>query len=274
MSAQSRVNDEARIYLINVGANSRHQSRARSPIFVGQTSHRRPNFRYVPFYGVNHTNLATKAYPTSCHPFLNPNRIADILKFAHADPDWENLTYGDNCVEPRGAALKNAQTNDIFLFWGALFENSATDWQGFTGAKGWYLFGCLRIQHVLTQGSRLSLLEPQDQARALGNVHFRGGTTLPLGDYVFLGDTSRSCAFTNAVDLQVTNDNGLIYKAFRSADGIPLSRNGRPRWFSSLRSCRIVLDLSKREDRNRAEILRQAIKIGTNFDMLRDVRGR
>jgi len=190
VNAQPSVNREPRIYLINVGANSRHQSLARSPLFVGQNPQRRPNFLYVPFYCLNNPKVVTKQYPTSCQSFLNPRRLGEIVKFAHPDPDWEDLTYGDNCNEPRGATLKNAKVNDIFLFWGALFENNATDWQGFTGAKGWYLFGCLRIQHILSANSRISLLEPQDQARALRNVHFRAHTGLPPSDYVFVGQPS------------------------------------------------------------------------------------
>jgi hypothetical protein len=67
---------------------------------------------------------------------------------------------------------------------------------------------------------------------------------------------------------QVNDDNGLIYKAFTTADGSPLTRNGRPKWFSSLRSCRVVIDLSKQDDRKRAEMLQQAIKKENNFDIV------
>ena len=273
MNDTSSSNDQPRIYLINVGANSSHESRARSPLFVNNPQQHQSNFLYVPFYCANKPELATKEYPASCQSFLNPRHLDGVKRFAHVDPDWENLTYGDCCDEPRGATLKNARVNDIFLFWGALYHNSGADWEGFTGEKGWYLFGCLRLQHKLSATSDISMLEPNDRQRALKNIHFRGEKHLPSNDFVFVGNPLSSCAFTRAVGLQVNDDNGLIYKAFTTADDIPLTRNGRPRWSSSLRSCRVVIDLAKPGHRNRAEILRQAVKKDNNFDILTNIQG-
>jgi hypothetical protein len=71
----------------------------------------------------------------------------------------------------------------------------------------------------------------------------------------------------------VNHDNGLIYKAFAAADGGRLIRNGRPRWYSSLRSCRIVIDLAKVDHRNRAEMLRQAVRKENDFDILTGIQG-
>ena len=70
------------------------------------------------------------------------------------------------------------------------------------------------------------MLKPQDAERALKNIHFRGQNNLLSNDYVFVGNPLSSCAFTKAVDLQVSNDNGLIYKAFTTADGSPLTEMG------------------------------------------------
>ncbi len=272
MNGQS-LNQQPRIYLINVGANSSHQSRARSPLFVNQIQRHRSNFLYVSFYCAAGSDTARTEYPARCQSFLNPRHLGDIKRLAHVDPDWANLTYGDCCDEPRGATLKNARVNDIFLFWGVLYHNAGADWEGFTGQKGWYLFGCLRIQHILSAASGISVLEPNDRERALENIHFRRKKHLPSNDYVFVGNPLSSRAFTRAVDLQVNDDNGLIYKAFTAADGSPLTRNGRPRWFSSLRSCRIVIDLAKHDHRNRAEILRQAVKKENDFDILTSIQG-
>ena len=117
------------------------------------------------------------------------------------------------------------------------------------------------------------MLKPQDAERALKNVHFRGQNNLLSNEYVFVGNPLSSCAFTKAVDLQVNDDNGLMYKAFTTADGSPLTRNGWPRWSSSLRSCRIVIDLAKHDHRNRAEIVQQAVKKENNFDILTNIQG-
>jgi hypothetical protein len=268
MNGQAPLNEQPRIYLINVGANSSHESRARSPLFINHDPQLRSNFHYVPFYCATSPKLSTKEYEACCQSFLNPRYKAAINKFAHVDPDWDNFTYGDCCNEPRAATLKNARVNDIFLFWGALYHNSGVGWEAFTGAKGWYLFGCLRVQHIVSVSSQLSSLDPQDRGRAQQNIHFRSGTELPHNDYVFLGDLSRSCAFTKAVDLQVNKDNGLMYEAFTTADGSALTRNGRPKWSDSLRSCRMVIDLGQPDHRSRAEILRGAIKKENGFDIL------
>jgi hypothetical protein len=231
------------------------------------------NFVYVSFYCKANSDTARTEYPASCQSFLNPRHLGDTKRFAHVDPDWDNLTYGDCCDEPRGATLKNSRVNDIFLFWGALYHNSGAVWATFTGEKGWYLFGSLRIKYILSAKNSISMVEPDDRERALKNIHFRGKTHLPSNDYVFVGNPLSSCAFTRAVDLRVNDDNGLVYKVFTAADGSPLTRNGRPRWFSSLRSCRIVFDLSKPDDRRRAEILRQAVKKENDFDILKSIQG-
>lgn len=271
MKPISEHSSQPRIYLINVGANTSHEGKAKSPLFVTVSANRDRNFCYVPFFSTGSPNLATSEYPRDCVPFLNPPHRASIAGSAHVDPDWENLTYGDCCDEPRGATLRNARGNDILLFWGLLQHNTGTDWHDFSGDRGWYLFGCLRIQHSLSATSDLSLLHPQDRQRALNNIHFRGHKQLPINDYVFVGDVRLSKFFNNAVDLQVNAHSGLIYRAFTTATGAPLSRNGRPRWWCSLRSCRIVIDLAKREDQQRANILRQAIKQETSFDILAEV---
>ena len=273
MDGQAPFSEHPRIYLINVGANSSHHGRARSPLFINPTPQHRSNFLYVSFYCATNPGLATREYPPSCQPFLNPRHLEKIKQFAHVDPDWENLTYGDCCNARRAATLKNARVNDIFLFWGALYHNSGADWGGFTGEKGWYLFGCLRVQHILSSTSHISMLKPQDAERALKNIHFRRQNNLLSNEYVFVGNPLSSRAFTKAVDLQVNDDNGLMYKAFTTADGRSLTRNGRPRWSSSLRSCRIIIDLAKHDHRSRAEILQQAVKKENNFDILTNIQG-
>ena len=269
MNSALSFSSPPRIYLINVGANSAHENKAKSPLFVKAGIKRDYNFCYVPFFATGSPKVATNEYPPRCVPFLNPRHRASVARFAHVDPDWENLSYGDCCDEPRGATLKNARANDIFLFWGVLHHNTGTDWQGFeAGAKGWYLFGCLRIENVVSAKTALSLLSPEKRNRALKNIHFSRCNQLPEDDYVFLGDPIHSKLFNSAIDLRVNDEDGLIYRAFTTANGAPLSRNGRPRWFSSLRSSRIVIDLAKQDHRSRGEILRQAIKNEASFDIL------
>lgn len=266
MTAQ---NSPTRIFLINVGANKKQESRARSPLFLDRKEGR--DFCYVPFYSLEPTE-ATREYPEECLEFLNPRYRADISGRAHDDPDWPNLTYGDCCKLGRGAALKSANVNDIFLFWGRLSHNSGRGWKGFTGRKGWYLFGCLRIQEKLF-ASKIDALAAPDRKRALQNIHFRNEKELPQDDYVFVGNPSYSALFPRAINLGVEDKNGLLYRAFTAADGSKLSRNGKPEWSSSLRTCRIVIDLGNKAHEKRAKILQTSVAEDTHFDLFKDIKG-
>jgi hypothetical protein len=124
------------VFLVNVGANTEHRGKARSPVFTND------KFIYVSFPT---KTRGSKPYPPEARPFTRRTNI----RHTHLDPDWENLTYGDYCRGIRGHELRDAKRNDILLFWGLLWRNSGTSWSDFTGEKGWYLFGALRIDEIL-----------------------------------------------------------------------------------------------------------------------------
>lgn len=88
-----------RVYLINIGANTGHAPRVRSPRFKDGS------FVYVPF--PEQPGPDARSMPPDALPFCRP----DILH-AHDDPDWEHLTYGDRCTNGRAAALRNARPGD------------------------------------------------------------------------------------------------------------------------------------------------------------------
>ncbi|HXM94202.1 MAG TPA: hypothetical protein VOA64_08115 [Candidatus Dormibacteraeota bacterium] len=250
MSASDHA--EPRIFLLNVGVNTSQASKAKSPLFTNAQANGR-NFCYVPFF-ITDVSKPVREYPPDCLGFLNPTSRPDIEKKAHSDPDWENLTYGDKCSQPRAGKLTEVRKGDILLFWGVLFKFDGQGWKGFT-TKGWYLFGCLRIEEVVSSKTDLSTLSSDIRERALKNVHFRDGNTLQHDHYVFVGQRAFSGLFDKAVDLEVEDeDQGLIYKSFTSAQGKRLRRTQQPKWSSSLRTCRIV------RDRSHAEILRKGIQ--------------
>jgi hypothetical protein len=260
------------VYLINVGVNTAQYSRARSPIFA-EVASGNPQFIYVPFY--SHDNrTAVCTYSAKCIPFLNPKYIADICDRAHADPDWEKFTYGDNCLtQLRGRALQRVNHGEILLFWGLLCDNTNGQWSGFSvDRRGWYLLGVLRVQAKLNADSTLDDLSPDVRERARSNIHFRGRPYLDEDNYVFVGDAGYSGLFPRAVDLQVyVEREGLIYRVFRSAEGGPLQLHGNPQWASSLRSCRKVLDLTKADDLRRAKQLQVAINGTAQVDIFKDI---
>jgi hypothetical protein len=260
------------IYLINVGANTKHESQARSPIFNDGS------FVYVSYVADREKEMQYTKYPNEMIPFTNPRK--DNL-VTHNDPDWGNLTYGDDCSNPRAGALKRVTPGDILLFWGLLWHNNCSDWisyigkngscwNNFTDEKGWYLLGALRVGKIVKGKQDINNLAPADRCRALKNAHCLNGD-IARGHRIFLGEMNQSHSglFERAVDLQVEiQDSGLVYQAFRAADGRHLSLNGTPRLFSSLRACRKMWDL---EQYRRAEIVRDAIqKVNKDFDLLED----
>jgi len=108
------------------------------------------------------------------------------------------------------------------------------------------------------------------QSRALANVHIRGNTVEPREDVrVFIGNLRCSTRFDSAVDLEIRNDHGLLCSTIRSKKGLKLSWDRSPRWSSSIRACRAVLDLAIEDDRAMAKIIRDAIKkANPRYDLL------
>ena len=225
-----------RVYLINIGANTGHAHVARSPRFEDGS------FVYAPF--PERPGPDARRVPSEARPFYKGDD-----PHAHDDPDWERLTYGDRCTNGRAGALRSARPGDALLFWGLLWDCRGSDWSGFTGERSWALLGAMRIERVV-DAEHLRSLAGEDRERAIASTHFRGGDML-ASDRIFLADPTRSARFPRAVDLGVDRDDGLLYRVFTSADGAPLTRNGRPRWSSSLRSVRAVFDLERANDAER-----------------------
>ena len=106
-------NTVSRIFLINIGANSAHSSVARSPRFSNGS------FIFVPF--PNPGGNWIRDYPSFCRPFVRTTSLD-----THDDPDWQNLTYGDDCANGRAASLQRVTEGDILLFWGMLWGTAET----------------------------------------------------------------------------------------------------------------------------------------------------
>ena len=256
-----------KIYLINVGANTAHSAKARAPLFPDG------RFVFIPFPDMD----CSASYDREAWPFVcDPKSLR-----THPDPDWRNLTYGDNCHNRRAKALLSVQAGDILLFW-ALFWKAAYNGGVFDvdgGKRRWCLFGALTITHVVKaeRGRDVRVSEfVKDRAtlqRAIKNAHVCNGNlpriTAERNDVVFIGDTARSARFAKAVDLEIYRDGGLLQQTVLSKDKRPLQWDKSPRWNSSLRPCRPILDLSQTSDRKRADRLRAAIlRANPTFDIL------
>jgi hypothetical protein len=251
----------SKIYLVNVGSNAAHSATARSPVFKGDS------FCFVPFPCPDPRNEFVRNYPQACIPFV---KIKNGV-LTHDDPDWGNLTYGDNCANLRARALNQVEKGDILLFWGMLWNNTGNGWIGFRGGRGWYLLAAFRVAEFLSGGQVPDDAHHEDHAARAGqNVHFRNGK-LRKNDRVFIADPGYSALFATAVDLGVANTQGLVYQAMRTARGLALCCNGRPRWYSSLRACRAMWNLDKPEHWQRVQLVRDAIQMANGYDLLRDI---
>jgi hypothetical protein len=132
----------AKIYLINVGANTSHSGKARSPIFLDNL-----NWIYLAFPR-NYKNEDGQAYPSAAQSYL---RVTNGIK-CHLDPDWERLTYGDSCHEPRSKSLLKVKENDILLFWGLLWGVQSAGDVFESKDKRWYLLGAMRVENFFEAG--------------------------------------------------------------------------------------------------------------------------
>ena len=250
----------AKIYLINVGANTGHGGKARSPIFPNDT------WIYVPFPR-KHSTKEGQRFPGLTKDFV---RVGLGTK-CHLDPDWEGLTYGDCCKKPRAASLLKVQKGDTLLFWALLWRKDRGVSIFKSRDKGWYLIGALHVESILKDGERTNTL-PRAARRADQNAHvYEGQVKRRDGERVFVGSRNRrhSRRFAKAVDLEVYCDAGLMHRVVRTKDGQQIRWNGPPRWNSVTRSCRAILDLDCRRDRSVARFLASRIgRKNKGFDLI------
>ena len=241
-----------RTYLINVGANASH--RFAGPIFPDGSFEflSIPEDRDLPEpHGVQYHNLRSFYDPEQDLLRYIPQRLWD--RTAHADPEWDTFTYGDNCAtSPRAAALKRVEPGDRLLF---LVRLRSWDENGPTNAYGFYLVGFIEVQGVL----RKVTARPDDAAlvRFGRNSHIRRGLSDPgLWDgFCLFSGSSRSRRLSRAAPI----DRDLADRVLTSADGSPwrwdAGRSDLQVIGSYTRSCRCVLDPALPGHRERSDIL-------------------
>jgi hypothetical protein len=232
--------------MINVGANSKHRSKARSPIFPDGT------WIYVPF-PTDHADLQRQAFPDETLPYVrNGSRC-------HLDPDWDGLTYGDLCMQPRAISLLKVKKDDILLFWALLWETDKGGCIFESAKKGWYVIGAMRAACILKAGEQIVALPTDVRQRVSRNAHISGGRVKEReGERVFVASANNrhSRRFSLAIDWEIGRDGGLMQRVVRTSKGQQISWNI---WPSVTRSCRAILDLENPRDRDSAGLLSKRI---------------
>lgn len=248
----------SKIYLINVGANSGHAHKARAPIFPDGT------WIFVPFP----RDKKGQSFPEMTLPYL---RVRDGIR-CHLDPDWDRLTYGDHCGNPRAKSLLTVQKADILLFWALLWKTNHGGEVFNSRDRGWYLIGALRAERILKGGERIDTLPSHIRQRVAFNAHVGEGRVKDReGERVFVGgrDLCHSRRFATAVDWEVNCDGGLMHRVVKTADGKQVRWKESPRWNSVTRSCRAILDLDDKHDRVLANYLADRIaNKNEGFDLI------
>ncbi len=208
-----------RIYLSNIGANSSH--RYFSPLFADGTFELLPIPDAPPEAGPHSVKLADVPLKNPANGAATdwiPGRLHRLA--AHYDPEFDTLTYGDNCERgARAVALKKASPGDLILFLARLQPHDGTNPQG---EAAFFLIGMLEIESILASVHE----RPSEELlqRFGANAHVRKGLNDPAnwdGFWVFAG-TERSARFDRAVPF----DRALCDEVMRAADGKPWQWDG------------------------------------------------
>lgn len=217
-------NDEGRIFLANVGVNAQH--RLVSPLsddgaFTLVTIPEAINGPSLVHYGdVPHLRAVV---PERCWPLAT-----------HYDPEFETLTYGDNCsTAPRAAALKSCREGDYIFFIARL-----------VGASGpvFALVGCLRLTAILKDVR--SKPDQQTMQRFGANAHIRRGCADSRswdGFWVFAGGPG-SQLFDRALIVGRSEAELLFRNRLGEAWSWRDKRTDLQTIGSYTRSCRCVID--------------------------------
>ncbi len=262
-----------RIWLANIGANSSHSYF--SPLFPNGT------FELLPIpdtpgdagpYSVKLADVPLRNPANGTAADWIPERLHDSA--AHYDPEFDSLTYGDNCERgARAVALKKASPGDLILF---LARLQPWDGTGSQGEAAFFLVGMLEIESILPAVYD----RPSDEqlARFGANAHVRKGLNNPAnwdGFWVFAG-TPQTVRFERAAAF----GRKLCDEVMRTADGKPWRWDG-PRSElqvigSYTRTCRAILSPEQPDYDSRAAGLYAQIEMynpGVMRQVLRQKRG-
>ena len=246
-----------RTYLANIGANSSHPYA--SPLFEDGAFELLPIPERPASAGRNSVLLGGL---TSWNDAARPLRrwIPQGLwrAPAHLDPEFETLTYGDNCERaPRAAALKRVVPGDLILFIARL---EAWADGAFTGQAGFFLVGFLEVEAVLPCVRGRPVEGALQRFRA--NAHVRKGMNearLWDGFWVF-GGSARSCRFRRAVPV----DRALAERVFVTSGGAPWRWDGGRSELqvigSYTRTCRCIIEPGSHGAAARLAALQQRIE--------------
>ncbi len=227
-----------KIFLANVGANRSHSFA--SPVYDDGSFELVPITETPPEPGprsICFRDLRCVANPSRSLSDLMPARMAGLA--AHYDPEWETLTYGDNCERAaRARGLRSASRGDLLFFLARLCHH---DGKRLTGGAGFYLVGFLEVESIL----RAAYEPPPPSAleRVRANAHVRRAMNDPAwwdGFWVFAG-SSRSRRFDRAVPV----DRALADRVFLAADGSAWQWGGGRSELQTIgsytRTCRAVI---------------------------------
>jgi len=245
-----------RVFLVNVGANASHKFQ--SPIF------RDGRFELLPIPEDTCLSGDSLVKYGDLMSFYDPGKslrqyISEQWwdRACHADPEFYQYTYGDNCDSaPRAAALKNIKPGD-FMFFIARLVGFAED--RFLKSAGFFLIGYLELESVLAQVTQIPTHGELQWLNS--NAHMRRAAADPSllnGFWVFKG-SSNSRRFWRAVPV----NRDLASKVFRTADNQPWTWDSNRSQLQTIgsytRSCRCVIDPSVPEEQEQADYFWRAI---------------
>lgn len=247
-----------RIWLANIGANSSHPYF--SPLFPDGTFELLPIPETPRDAGPHSVKLADVPLRNPANGTAAdwiPERLRGVA--AHYDPEFDTLTYGDNCERgARAVALKKAAPDDLILFLARLQPH---DGDGPRGDAAFFLVGMLEVEAIL----QAVYSRPSDEQldRFGANAHVRKGLNDPAqwDDFWVFAGSPRSCRFNHAVPV----GRKLCDEVMRTADGKPWQWGGSRSELqvigSYTRTCRAILSPEQPEYESRRERLLVHIEV-------------
>lgn len=233
-----------KLYVVNVGANTADAQRrgVRSPVLPDGT------FELVPIKEPSRFR-DDDAFPRYCDlpswtgrwralGDVVPDRVRTFR--AHADPDFDALTYGD-IEDSRAANLARVVPGDELWFLARLWQH---DGQRFTGPSAFFFVGVIEVEHNLRLEAKASGVPDAIRSRVERNAHWRRMLAGDPARFRVLLGSERSHRFRHAI--RVTPDvaamlfageHDAVADQFVRPCGIVTNKNGRPatmRYFGSI----------------------------------------
>ncbi|NCS89281.1 MAG: hypothetical protein GW789_11150 [Ignavibacteria bacterium] len=191
-----------KLFVVNVGVNKSDASKRKmkSPIFSDKT------FEFIPIKekktDVEYCDNSSRYKSIKCFNNTKKN-LAEYLPdelhnyYAHNDPDFVNLTYGD-VYSSRAGNLKNVSEGSIILFLARLYDYDSEK-EKFLNSSSLYFVSCFEVEANLEFKKNVN---PKVNKAVINNAHYKKLQKGYKKNFrIILGKKSGSWRFKKAIKI-------------------------------------------------------------------------